>query len=496
MMEGISSEASSFAGHNQLDNVILVYDANDICLDGPISECLSEDVAKRYEAYGWDVQTINGHSLDEIDTAFRQAANDNGKPQLIIAKTTIGFGSPNMAGTSDVHGKALGDDECRLTKATLGLPEDQFFYVPESVTQFFSGITTEKASQNQDWDTRFSTWASNNPDLASQWSTFLKQEISADMVQKITDTDCGSGATRQLSNKVLQTIQEVVPFVVGGSADLSCSDSTMMKTAGIMTPETFDGRNIKYGVREFAMGAIASGLALQGQILPYVGTFLMFSDYMRNAIRVAALMGVPVIYQFTHDSVLLGEDGPTHQPVEHLASLRAMPGLTVIRPADSNEVKAAWLTALRLRRPVAIVLSRQGVPELETSSIESAQKGAYIVHKESSASIDYCILATGSELSLALDVAKAKESEGASVRVVSMPSQELFDAQSSEYQNEVLGNANRYVSIEAQSTFGWHKYVGRDGLCIGVDRFGISAPIANIKDEFELTLEKVLEKLA
>ena len=236
----------------------------------------------------------------------------------------------------------------------------------------------------------------------------------------------------------------MVPFVVGGSADLSCSDSTLMKKAGIMTPENFEGRNIKYGVREFAMGAIASGLTLQGQMIPYVGTFLMFSDYMRNAIRVASLMRVPVIYQFTHDSVLLGEDGPTHQPVEHLASLRAMPGLTVIRPADSNEVKAAWLTALTLRQPVAIVLSRQGVPELETSSIDDAQKGAYVVHRESNTTLDYCILATGSELSLALEVAKAKESDGSSVRVVSMPSQELFDAQSSAYQDEVLGSASDY----------------------------------------------------
>lgn len=496
MMEGISAEASSFAGHNKLDNVVLIYDANDICLDGPIEECLSEDVAKRYEAYGWNVQTIDGHNLNQIDTAFRAAASHKGQPCLIIAKTTIGYGSPNMAGTSDVHGKALGEDEIRLTKEALNLPVDEKFYVPEDIYSYFQARSESGQAAEAAWQASWQEWADQHADKAAAWKVAESQAVTDEMVTAIQNTDCGSGATRQLSNKVLQTIHDVVPFVIGGSADLSCSDSTMMKAGGVVSPKNYAGRNIKYGVREFAMGAIASGLALQGQILPYVGTFLMFSDYMRNAIRVAALMKVPVIYQFTHDSVLLGEDGPTHQPVEHLASLRAIPGVVVIRPGDSTEVKAAWVTALKRRQPVALILSRQGVPELEGSSFEGAQRGAYILKKESGDQLDFCILTTGSECGLALEVAEAKEAEGKSVRVVSVPSFELFNEQTKSYQDEVLGNATQYVSIEAQSTFGWHQYVGRDGICIGIDRFGISAPIADIKEEFGLTLEKILEKLA
>ncbi len=496
IMEGISAEACSFAGHNNLDNVVLIYDANDICLDGPIDECLSEDTAKRYEAYGWHVQTIDGHDLNDIDNACRAAAAHQGQPCLIIAKTTIGFGAPNMAGTSDVHGKALGDDERRLAKEALNIPQDPEFFVPQEVYDFFAGRAQDGQALEAAWTQTWDAWAAENPEQAKAWRIAESKELTQDMIRAIQNTDCGSGATRQLSSKVLQTIHDVVPFVIGGSADLSCSDSTMMKSGGVVSAKDYSGRNIKYGVREFAMGAIASGLTLQGQIVPYVGTFLMFSDYMRNAIRVAALMKIPVIYQFTHDSVLLGEDGPTHQPVEHLASLRAIPGLIVMRPGDSTEVKAAWVTALQRQQPVALILSRQGVPELEGSSFEGTQKGGYILKKEASDALDFCILTTGSECELALEVAEAKEAEGKSVRVVSIPSFELFNEQSSDYQNEVLGNATQYVSIEAQSTFGWHQYVGRDGICIGVDRFGISAPLADIKEEFGLTLEKVLEKLA
>jgi transketolase len=495
IMEGISSEASSFAGHLKLDNLIVIYDSNDICLDGPISECLSEDVKKRYESYGWNVVKIDGHNFNDIHKAVQDAKNSD-KPTLIEAKTVIGKGSPNKAGSSSVHGSPLGQEEGLLTKQALGLPETSF-YVPEEVKDFFSTLLQEQQRAHDEWKTTYAAWSKENKDKAAAYEASANRALSKEANETLKNLELPEGkATRALSNSVIQAIAEACPFIIGGSADLSCSDSTAIKSSGAITADNFNERNIKYGVREFAMGAIASGLYLQGNIKPFVGTFLTFSDYMKNAIRLAALMNLGVVYQFTHDSILLGEDGPTHQPVEHLASLRSIPNLTVIRPADGTEVKAAWKTALESENPVALILSRQGLPELNTSSFEDAQKGAYIVKKESKDTLDHCIIATGSEVSLALDVAEQLETDGQSVRVVSMPSMELFDKQDKTYQNAILPETVRkYSVIEAQSSFGWHKYIGKDCVTFTVDSFGLSAPGNALKEEFGFTTAHITQTL-
>jgi len=495
IMEGISSEAGSLAGHLKLDNFIVFYDSNDVCLDGPTNECLSEDTAKRYEAYGWHVQTIDGHDFDDIDKAVSQAQSTMGQPSLIIAKTTIGKGSPNLAGTSEIHGKAMGNEEVKLTKEHWGIPLDPPFYIPESVSTFFKKHRDLCQQTEDSWQARFDSWAKAHPETAKKWVQHVTKSLPENIDQIIAATEIPENvATRQSSNAVLQTLHKHIPFLIGGSGDLSCSDSTMMTQSACIRPGNFSGRNIKYGVREFSMGAINSGLALQGMILPFCGTFLMFSDYMRNAIRLASLMKLHVIYQFTHDSILLGEDGPTHQPVEHLASLRAMPNLIVIRPGDATEVKGAWAITLKQNRPVALILSRQKVQDLAETNFKSVERGGYILKKETTDPLQYCLLATGSELGLAMSVGKALEEKGLSVRVVSIPSFELFNEQPEQYRSRVLGNAKTMVSIEAQSSFGWHRYIGREGVTISVDTFGKSAPYSDITRDFGFTTDAILQK--
>ncbi len=496
MMEGISSEAASFAGHLQLNNVVLLYDANDICLDGPISECYSENVAARFTAYGWDVLTLDGHSFDAMATTFAKLKTQT-RPTLIITKTIIGKGSPKYQGTSEVHGKALGTDEVIKTKENLGIPLTPDFYVPDSVKTLFSELKPQHDQVYSTWTTAFTTWESQHPDLAKSFKTSRTKTLPTNLEAQIAKVEIPNGvATRQASGTLLQFLRTEVPYLIGGSADLSGSDNTMMKNAGLITCGNFNARNIKFGVREFAMAAICSGITLEGTFLPYCGTFLTFSDYMRNAIRLAALMKIPVIYQFTHDSIFLGEDGPTHQPVEHVASLRAMPGLTVIRPADANEVKGAWLHALKAQHPTALVLSRQGLPTLPESRIDGVARGGYVLRRESQPNVDFALIATGSEVSLALAVADALIQKGASVRVISMPSFELFDQQDQAYQDHILGgNIKKRVSIEALTSFGWHRYIGRDGIAISIDTFGISAPAKDLANHFGFTVEKILEKL-
>ncbi|MDA1353386.1 MAG: transketolase [bacterium] len=494
MMEGVSQEASSFAGHLKLNNVILFYDSNDICLDGPLDECMSENTALRYEAYGWFVQVVDGHNVDEIHAAYQKASTAT-RPSLIVAKTVIGKGSPNMAGTSSVHGKALGAEEVTATKSVLGLP-DTPFYVDEEVRMSFEHRQRELADMHALWEQDFEKWQSENEQGAALLAQLLAQSLPTDFDSKLKALSLKAGAaTRQTSHQVLQYLHDAVPHLIGGSADLSCSDSTLMAASACVKPGEFNARNIKYGVREFAMAAVATGVCLQGMARPFCGTFLTFSDYMRNAIRLAALMQVPIIFQFTHDSILLGEDGPTHQPVEHLASLRAMPNLTVIRPADGTEVKGAWAHAMRSPVPVALILSRQGLPELDGTDFDGVAKGGYIVKGEPNSDVDVCILATGSELSLAVDVADELGKQGIGVRVVSMVSFELFNDQSPEYRASVLGAARVFVSIEAQSTFGWHQYIGVDGLAIGVDRFGLSAPISDLQTEFGFNKDAIVSQI-
>lgn len=479
MMEGISSEASSFAGHLKLNNLVLLYDANNICLDGPISDCFSDDVKLRYEAYGWEVKEIKeGNSLEAIDALF-SGLKAQEKPLLVIVRTEIGKGSPNRAGSSKVHGSPLGTEEAQLTKKALGLPETPF-YVPESVYTFFK----EKAKNS-----------------VFEKSGLKKAERIAGIEEKLRDFVVKSPtAGRSASQEVVNFLSDFCPDLVGGSADLSCSDLTMLKGKGIVHAADFTGRNIKYGVREFAMGAVALGLAQAGLFTPYVGTFFTFSDYMKNAIRLAALSHSQVIYQFTHDSIFLGEDGPTHQPVEHLAALRSMPGVHVIRPADANEVKMAWLAALNYTKgPTALVLTRQPLPALEGSDLSYAEgvgRGAYVIKKESREKIDFTLFATGSEVSLAIDVAKELEAGGKSVRVVSMPCWALFEKQEESYKAKIIGgDLGVRASIESASSFGWHKWIGSDGIAIAIDRYGESAPIKELALHFGFTKEAIIKRL-
>lgn len=495
LMEGVSAEASSFAGHLQLDNLVVIYDKNEICLDGPTDECFTENVAGRYKSYGWEVMQVDGHDVTALDDTLTKAKAAS-RPVLIIARTQIGKGSPNLEGTSDIHGKVMGQAEVEATKAAHNIPIEPLFYIDDAVQQFFEAQQASKTEMVQDWTREFDLWATTNTKLARQWMTDTST-VDPQAFHMIKTAEIKPNiATRASSGALIQTIAAEVPQILGGSADLSCSDSTFIKTSNIVSKSDFSGQNIKYGVREFGMAAVANGIALHNQNIPFVGTFMTFSDYCKNAVRLAALMNLRVIYQFTHDSIFLGEDGPTHQPVEHLAALRAIPNLTVIRPADTTEVKAAWITALKNTGPTALILSRQGAPDLDTTSIDDAQKGAYILHKSDSDTIDFCILATGTEVALAKDVCDTLEAQGKTVRLVSVPSFELFNAQDNPYQDKVLGgNVTQYVSIEAQSSFGWHQYIGRDGIAISVDTFGISAPAKDIAKAYGFTTDAIVEKL-
>lgn len=498
IMEGISSEASSLAGHLKLNNLILVYDANNISLDGPLSESCSEDTKERYKAYGWDVHEIDGYDFDRMETVFADIRKKQDRPALIVLRTVIGKGSPHKAGTHKVHGSPLGADEVAATKEALGLPKEDFC-VAQSVRTFFEHKLAKEAALESEWNELFRRFSKAHPELAAEYEKMATSYLPADLEERLNAIEIKSPmASRSSSQVCLQTLGKVLPQLYGGSADLSCSDLTLMKDFPVISPGQFGGRNIKYGVREFAMGAMASGLSLTGMIQPFCGTFLTFSDYMRNAIRLAALSPYHTIYQFTHDSIFLGEDGPTHQPVEHLAALRAIPKLQVIRPADSHEVRMAWLAALRYKGPTAIVLSRQNLPDLNATKIPFAQgmgRGAYIVHKEKRKP-EFTLFATGSEVSLALEVAERLEKVDKSVRVVSMPCWEIFEKQSDDYKRSIVeGDLGLRVSIEAATDFGWHRYIGREGIAICMEGFGHSAPAPDLAQEFGFTVDAILERL-
>ncbi len=497
-MEGISSEVSCLAGHLKLDNLILIYDSNHICLDGPISESFSENTRKRYEAYGWDVFEIDGHNFDEIHEVMTKVRHHQQRPTLIIATTIIGKGAPTMAGTSRVHGSPLGAEEVRAAKAALNLPEEPF-YVPQAVYDYFAEKLKEDNKFEADWNALFETWKKQNPELFKQFDAMSKNFLPPDLEKRLESIQIKSPiAGRKASNDVIQSIAEYLPQIVGGSADLSCSDLTMISKYPVITSSDFSGRNIKFGVREFGMATIATGLAHTGMFVPFIGTFLTFSDYMRNAIRLSALMKTQVIYQFTHDSIFLGEDGPTHQPIEHYAALRAMMNLRVIRPADSHEVKMAWFAALNYKGPTALILSRQNLPDLPETNIPYADgvgRGAYILKKEKKKP-DFTLVATGSEVSLACDVAAALDKMGHDVRVISMPCWEIYEQQPQEYKKMIFGgDIGKRVSIEAGVEMGWHKYIGLDGIAICIDRFGASAPYKDLTVEYGFTVESILERI-
>lgn len=498
IMEGISSEASSLAGHLKLNNLVLIYDSNRICLDGNLSECCSEDTATRYIAYGWNVIECDGYDFDAMDKTFIGLLKNQDKPTLVILHTIIGKGSPHKADSSKAHGSPLGVDEVAITKEALGLPKEDF-YVPQSVYQYFENRLEKDAELEADWNQLYKKWAGIYPELAVEFEKMKTQQLPADLEEVISNVEIKSPiAGRSASQTVLQTLGKILPQIIGGSADLSCSDLTMMKDFPIITPGNFIGRNIKFGVREFAMSAATNGLFTTGMYTPYCGTFLTFSDYMRNAIRLAALSHYHVIYQFTHDSIFLGEDGPTHQPVEHLASLRAMPNLHVIRPVDANEVKMAWIAALKYNGPTALILSRQNLPELPHTKVsykDGMERGAYIV-LQAKGKPDFTIFSTGSEVQLSLEVAESLEKIGKKVRVVSMPCWALFEKQSNDYKDSVLGgDIGVRVAVEAGVELGWHKYIGHAGIAVCMESFGHSAPAEALAIEFGFTRDAIVERL-
>jgi transketolase len=468
LMEGISYESCSFAGHLNLNNLILIYDSNRTTLDGYVEESFSENIQLRFKAQGWDVFEINGHDFNEIRKVFTPQRESQKKPTLIVAHTKIGKGSPTKEGTPLAHGGPLGVKEIEKAKASLSMNPEPFHVDPTIYAFFHERSRPQSCSKNlpEELNIKFQTILQTielpNP-IPSRWA----------------------------SHEILNIIAKYIPNMIVGSADLSSSDGTFLRNYDLISKNNFKGRNIKYGVREFAMTGIAAGMAQTKLILPVIGTFLAFSDYMRSAIRMTALMHLKVIYHLTHDSILIGHDGPTHQPIEQISALRGIPGLLVIRPADNDEVKAAWIAALKHQGPTAIILSRQPLLKLEESSIKGALKGAYILKHETTHTLKYLFLATGSEVQLALEVAKEL---GSSTRVVSMPSWELFEKQTKEYKDGLLQGEIK-ICIEAGIEQGWHKYIGPDGIAITLSEFGESGSIPDLQTHFGFTKDLILKKI-
>ncbi len=504
LMEGVAAEAASFAGHHRLDRIIYLFDDNHISIEGSTDLTFSgEDVEKRFEAYGWHVQHADARDPQGVADAIATAKNTPGKPHLIMVRSVIGYPSPK-ADTADVHGSPLKEDEVLETKRTMGWPTDPTFHVPEETREAFEKRRCHNESLERHWNALLEKVRKNDPDRAALWDVHLNQPLPSDarlesLLPKFEPAEKPL-ATRAASGKTLNALAPELPWIVGGSADLAPSNNTLIKGADSIGPAAFTGRNIHFGVREHAMGSILNGLALHGGFRPYGGTFLVFSDYMRPAIRLAALMELPVLYVFTHDSIFLGEDGPTHQPIEHLAALRCIPGLTVIRPADANETAQAWATALRTTGgPVALVLSRQGLPTLDRAGkglapASDIRKGGYILSDDPSATPNLILLATGSEVALCLEAAAELRCRGHRVRVVNLASWELFARQPAEYRDNVLPAAcGHRLAVEAGVSFGWERWVGEAGRVIGIARFGASAPQKVLSEQFGFTVRNIVD---
>ncbi len=499
LMEGISHEAASLAGHLKLKKLIYLYDSNQISIDGSTDLAFTDDTRKRFESYGWDVQTVDGHNREEIEKAILSAQKTD-KPSLIECKTHIGFGSPNKQDTADSHGSPLGEEEIRLTKEKLGMDPDQKFHIDDDVLNEFRKAIEKGAEFESEWGNLFSDYEKSNPVDGESFKSHISRTLPDNWDEILPDFDADEKgmATRKASGLVINELADHVSQMIGGSADLTGSNKTDMDEKGIFSSDNYSGRNIHYGVREHAMGAALNGMALHGGLIPFGGTFLVFSDYNKPSIRIAALSKVPSIFVFTHDSIGLGEDGPTHQPIEHLASLRATPNVNVIRPADANETAIAWKCAIQKDDgPSLLVLTRQNLPTIDRSkyaSVSGAEKGAYILKKEEGDLPDLILLATGSEVELVLDAAEKLEADGESVRVVSMPCWELFEEQPKSYRDEVLPNeVIKRISVEAGATLGWHKWVGTEGITMGIDRFGESAPYEEVYEHLGLTVGKIVE---
>ncbi|MCL6516974.1 transketolase [Alicyclobacillus sp.] len=494
LMEGISYEAASLAGHLGLNKLIVLYDSNGISLDGPTSWTFTEDVAGRFRALGWQVLRVeDGNDLEAIERAIAQARMSTDRPTLIEVRTIIGFGAPNKQGTSAAHGSPLGPEEAAQAKAAYGWTHDPFV-IPDDIRQHFASIGARGAALEAEWDRAVEAYGQAHPEAAQQFVDALHDRVRLDW-DAILPRFEGQVATRDAFGKVVNAVAPHVPTLIGGSADLSGSNKTILKDEPHFTRESYQGRNFFYGVREHAMGAILNGMTLHGGVIPYAGTFLVFSDYLRPALRLAALMKQPVIHIFTHDSIAVGEDGPTHEPIEQLAALRAIPGFKVFRPADATETGLAFRYALEHRDgPVAIALTRQKVPVLPEvrERAEWFARGGYVVFQEGAGDA-LIVLASGSEVQLALGAARRLAAEGVAVRVVNMPCMELFDAQDEAYKEAVLpSGVTRRLAIEMAHPMPWYKYVGREGRILGIDHFGASAPGAVVVEKFGFTLDNVL----
>ncbi|WML49197.1 transketolase [Neobacillus sp. PS3-34] len=503
LMEGVSAEAASLAGHLKLGRLVVLYDSNDISLDGDLSQSFSESVKERFLSYGWQyIRVEDGNNLDEIARALEEAKTDLDRPTMIEVKTVIGYGSPNRAGTSGVHGAPLGADELKLTKEAYKWTFDADFHVPEEVYDHFKKQIVENGEKKEkEWNDLLDQYKKEYPELGSQLEQALKNELPEGWDKDIPVYAEGKSlASRASSSEVLNGIAKNLPTFIGGSADLAGSNKTLIKGTSDFMPGSYDGKNIWFGVREFAMGAALNGMALHGGIKVFGGTFFVFSDYLRPAIRLAALMGLPVTYVFTHDSIAVGEDGPTHEPVEQLAALRAMPNLSIIRPADGNETAAAWKLAVEsTNKPTALVLTRQDLPTIkdtDKNAYDGVSKGGYVISPAGKETADALLLASGSEVGLAVDAQKALESEGIHVAVVSMPSWDRFEAQSKEYKESVLPKSvKKRLAIEMGASLGWHKYTGDEGDVLAIDHFGASAPGEKIMEEFGFTTKNVVARL-
>ena len=501
LMEGISHEAASFAGHNQLDKLIVLYDSNDISLDGDLDKSFSEDTKQRFEAYGWNYILVeNGNDLDEIDNAITQAKSQQG-PTIIEVKTIIGFGSPNKAGSNGVHGAPLGEEERALTFKEYGLDPEKRFNVPEDVYEIFKSTMLKRANENEEaWNNMLKNYSEAYPELAEEFKLAMSGKLPNNYADALPEYDLNhSVASRADSGEIIQKLSEFVPSFFGGSADLAGSNKSNVKEAKDYNKDTPEGKNVWFGVREFAMGAAINGMAAHGGLHPYAATFFVFSDYLKPALRLSSIMGLNSTFIFTHDSIAVGEDGPTHEPIEQLAGLRAIPNMNVIRPADGNETRVAWEVALESEHtPTSLVLTRQNLPTLDVDkqTVENGvRKGAYIVF-ETEQQLEYLLLASGSEVNLAVEAAKELEQQGKGVRVISMPNWYAFEQQSSEYKESILpSDVTKRIAIEMASPLGWHKYVGIEGKVIGINSFGASAPGDLVVEKYGFTKENILKQV-
>ncbi len=497
LMEGVTAEAASLAGHLQLGRLIYFYDDNNITIEGNTELAFNENVGERFESYGWHVQHVADiNDLDALDSAIEAAKADQ-RPSLIIVKSQIGYGSPHKQGSSKAHGEPLGADEVILTKRNLHWPSEEPFFVPEESLSFFRQAGERGVALEQAWQKEYDAYAQAYPELAQQWQHELRGELADGWDKAIPTFQTGEAlASRAASGQVLNAIAPNLPNLIGGSADLAPSTNTNMKGLGDFEA-TETGRNMHFGIREHAMGSALNGMALYGGVIPFGATFLIFSDYMRPPIRLAALMGIKTIYIFTHDSIGVGEDGPTHQPVEQLTALRSIPGLTVLRPGDANETAETWRVAITHKGPVAMALTRQALPTLDRTQVASASnvaKGAYVL-SDSEGTPQIILMASGSEVSLAYDAAQALRQEGVAVRVVSVPSMELFEEQGTDYKESVFPtNVRARIAIEAAIPMSWYRYVGLDGDTVTLDHYGASAPAKTLFQEFGFTVDAIVKK--